>query len=52
MSAASYVTTPDRLTDEIIASYGRQGFVHVPGIISSAEAAEFREAAPEAEIYP
>jgi hypothetical protein len=26
--------------------------VHIPGIISSAEAAEFREAAPEARIYP
>src|SRR5919202_6259960 len=47
MSAASYVTTPENLSDEVIASYRRQGFVHIPGIISSAEAAEFREAALE-----
>ena len=47
MSAASYATTPENLSDEVIASYRRQGFVHIPGIISQAEAAEFREAALE-----
>ena len=52
MSAASYATTPDSLSDELIASYRRQGFEHIPGIISSAVAAKFREAAPEAGIYP
>ena len=47
MSAASYATTPENLSDEVIASYRRQGFVHIPSIISQAEAAEFRVAALE-----
>jgi phytanoyl-CoA hydroxylase len=41
-------TTPDTLTDDRISSYRDNGFVHVPGIISSAEAAEFYHAALEA----
>ena len=45
MSVAPYATTSDNLSDEVIASYRREGFVHIPGIISQAEVVEFREAA-------
>ncbi len=45
MSETSYPTTSDTLSDEAIQSYRTRGFVHIPGIISKAEAAEFRAAA-------
>lgn len=38
-------TTPENLTEEQIASYRENGFVHIPGVISSEEAASFYEAA-------
>lgn len=38
-------TTPDNLPDEAVAFYRENGFVHVPGIITPNEAAQFREAA-------
>lgn len=41
----SYLTTPETLSSETIASYKNRGFVHVPGIISREEAEEFRQAA-------
>jgi ectoine hydroxylase-related dioxygenase (phytanoyl-CoA dioxygenase family) len=40
-----YRTTPETLTDETIDTYHRQGFVHIPGVISPDEVAEFRAAA-------
>ncbi len=41
----SRVTTPDDVSSETIANYQRDGFAHVPGIISKAEAARFHAAA-------
>jgi phytanoyl-CoA hydroxylase len=38
-------TTAETLPSEAIESYQRQGFVHIPGILTSDEAAEFYEAA-------
>ena len=37
-------TTPDDLTDETIASYRENGFVHIPGIIAEEEIAVFYDA--------
>jgi ectoine hydroxylase-related dioxygenase (phytanoyl-CoA dioxygenase family) len=45
MTTLSYTTTPDSLSQEKIAAYRQNGFVHVPGVISREEAFEFREAA-------
>ena len=45
MATLSYRTTAGTLTDETVAAYRRQGFVHVPGVIASEEVAEFRAAA-------
>lgn len=39
------VTTPESLSEETIATYRQRGFVHIPGIITPEEAAEFRAAA-------
>jgi len=38
-------TTPDTLPDAAVESFRRDGFVHVPGILTPAEAAAFYEAA-------
>lgn len=43
-----HVTTPENLSEEKIRSYRRQGFVHVPGVLSEEEVAEFRGAALDA----
>ena len=45
MGPAAYGTTPDTLSDATIESYRRNGFVHIPGIISPEEAEQFRQAA-------
>src|SRR2546423_3442700 len=45
MLQATTLTTAETLSDELIQTYRRDGFVHVPGIISKAEAQQFREAA-------
>jgi hypothetical protein len=34
-------TTPETLPEEMIQTYRRQGFIHIPGVISPDEAAEF-----------
>ncbi|MDQ3327571.1 MAG: phytanoyl-CoA dioxygenase family protein [Chloroflexota bacterium] len=44
MSVATYGTTPETLSADTIQTYRQQGFVHVPGIISPEEVAEFRDA--------
>lgn len=41
----SPVTTAQNLTDQTIGEYRRNGFVHIPGIISREEVPRFREAA-------
>ncbi len=41
----TYLTTAQTLSDEAIAAYRRDGFVHIPGIISPQEVAEFHDAA-------
>lgn len=38
-----YQTTPETLSEATIESYRQNGFVHIPGVISKEEAAEFRE---------
>lgn len=45
MGDAAYQTTPDTLADEVVEQYRRDGFVHVPGIITKDEAEEFRQIA-------
>ncbi len=40
-----YGATADTLTDETIEAYRRQGFVHIPGVISPDEVGAFRAAA-------
>lgn len=40
-------TTPETLSDDLVQSYRRQGFVKVPGVISPAEAEVFRAEAIE-----
>ena len=40
-------TTPDTLSDAKIASYQERGFVHIPGVITPEEAAQYYEAALE-----
>lgn len=47
MDTRKYETTPETLAEESIQDYRRDGFVHVPGIISREEAEEFRLAALE-----
>ena len=42
---AAYRTAPDTLAEDTIQAYRRQGFVHIPGVISPDEVAEFRAAA-------
>lgn len=43
-STAQYVTTPENLSDAAIAEFRAQGFVHLPGVISPEEVAEYRDA--------
>ena len=43
-----YTTTGQNLTDQQIEDYRKQGFIHLPGVISKAEAARFHDAALEA----
>ena len=40
-------TTPDTLADDQVQAYRQQGFIKIPGIISHAEAEEYRAAAIE-----
>jgi ectoine hydroxylase-related dioxygenase (phytanoyl-CoA dioxygenase family) len=40
-----YGTTPETVTDVMIAAYQRDGFIKIPGVITPEEAAEFRAAA-------
>lgn len=49
MTATSeYQTTAANISDETVQSYRKQGFVHLPGVISKAEAARFYTAALDA----
>lgn len=41
----AYGTTPETVTDQMIAAYQRDGFIKIPGAITPEEAAEFRAAA-------
>jgi phytanoyl-CoA hydroxylase len=45
MTDTVYSTTAESLSEEKVRSYRRDGFVHVPGIVSRDEVEEFREAA-------
>ncbi|MEV5753874.1 phytanoyl-CoA dioxygenase family protein [Actinoallomurus sp. NPDC052308] len=45
VAAESSRTTPESLSEEVVSAYRRDGFVHVPGVISRADAARFAEAA-------
>ncbi|GAA4621531.1 hypothetical protein GCM10023196_010140 [Actinoallomurus vinaceus] len=38
-------TTPESLSEDAVSAYRRDGFVHLPGVISRADAARFAEAA-------
>lgn len=42
---ADWLTTPDNVTEEMHSSYRENGFIHIPGIISKEEAAEYHDAA-------
>lgn len=42
------LTTPESLTDEQVAAYRRDGFVHLPGVISRSEAERYASAALDA----
>lgn len=44
-SGSGYGTTPDMVTEEMIAAYQRDGFIKIPGVITTEEAADFRAAA-------
>jgi hypothetical protein len=41
-TATRWITTPENLTDDLIQIYRRQGFVHIPGVISKEETGRFR----------
>ncbi len=45
MQTVSYATKAPKVTKRMIDTYRRQGFMHVPAIISKEEAEEFRQAA-------
>ncbi|RYX83792.1 phytanoyl-CoA dioxygenase family protein [bacterium] len=47
MTTTTAQTTAETLTDEQIAAYRTQGFVHIPGILSPEEAAHFHEVAQD-----
>ncbi|GAA2119841.1 phytanoyl-CoA dioxygenase family protein [Actinomadura alba] len=38
-------TTPDDLSDEMVSAYRREGFIHLPGVISAQDAKRFADAA-------
>ncbi|MEW2354032.1 phytanoyl-CoA dioxygenase family protein [Spirillospora sp. NPDC029432] len=44
-AAAHPRTTPENLSEDTVAAYRRDGFVHVPGVISRTDAARYAEAA-------
>lgn len=44
-AASQRRTTAEMVSDEAVASYRQNGFVHIPGILSAEEASEFYEAA-------
>lgn len=46
-TVAPWTTTPEKLSDELIQTYRRRGFVHIPGVISKEEAERYRNAALE-----
>lgn len=48
MQTSTRWTTPETLSQETIEQYRQQGFIHIPGVISPAEAQHFRQAALEA----
>ena len=50
MTQTSEITTPDRISDVTVQQYRTQGFVRVPQIISTEEAAHFHAAAREASV--
>jgi ectoine hydroxylase-related dioxygenase (phytanoyl-CoA dioxygenase family) len=43
-SISEYATTPETLDDGVIEEFRREGFVHLPGVISPQEVEEFRDA--------
>jgi len=45
VAAAQPRTTPDNLADQVVSAYRRDGFVHLPGVISRTDAARYAEAA-------
>lgn len=38
-------TTPENLSEDVVSAYRRDGFVHLPGVLSRADAARFADAA-------
>ena len=48
MTTDVQTTTAATLSDEQVAAYRQQGFIHIPGIIAPDEVAAFRVAAVEA----
>ena len=44
-ASTGYQTTAKTLTDDAIQAYRQNGFVHIPGVLTAEEVAEFREAA-------
>jgi phytanoyl-CoA hydroxylase len=50
-TVSDYLTTGQNLSDESIQAYRKQGFIHLPGVISKAEASRFHDAALEASNY-
>jgi phytanoyl-CoA hydroxylase len=45
VTTTAYRTTPETISEDSVERYRRDGFVHVPGVISAGEAAEFAAAA-------
>lgn len=45
MAEALYGTTAETLSEEKVRAYRRDGFVHVPGVVSREEVEAFRKAA-------
>jgi ectoine hydroxylase-related dioxygenase (phytanoyl-CoA dioxygenase family) len=48
MTTAEYATTAATLSDEQVATYRQQGFIHIPGVIAPHEVATFHAAAVDA----
>ena len=49
--ANNYLTTSQNLTDELVQVYRKQGFIHLPGVISKPDAARYYTAALDASGY-